>query len=65
MFHPSHKLLLEARQAEIRAEIEFARRARLARRPRRRSIRRSFGRQLIRIGARLASDPALRPARTI
>ena len=71
MFAPSTRLLLEARQIEIRAEIERASQARLARmaglarRPRRRSIRRSLGRQMIRIGARLAADPALHRARTI
>ena len=65
MFQPSHRLLIETRQADIRAEIEFLRLARLARKPRQTSIRRSLGRRMIRIGARLAADPSLRPARTI
>ncbi len=63
MFLQYQDLLLELRQFEIRRRIEPARFARLARQPRRRSIRRNLGRQLIRIGARLAADPALRPAR--
>jgi hypothetical protein len=65
MFHPSQTMLVAARQAEIRAEIESVRISRLARRPRRTSVRRSLGRRIIRIGARLAADPSLRPARTI
>ncbi len=65
MFQPSHWLLVEARQAEIRAQIESARWHRLLRLPRRSSVRRRLGRQMIRVGARLAADPSLRPARTI
>ncbi len=64
MFQPSHLLLVEARRAEIRAEIESAQRRRMVRQPRRTSVRRRVGRQMIRVGARLAADPSLRPART-
>lgn len=67
MFLSSSDQFLWMLQFEQREQIESARRirlARLARLPRRRSMRRSLGRQLIRIGARLAADPAIRQARS-
>ena len=64
MFQPTGDLWLRTLLVERREQIEAARLVRLARRPRRRSMRRSFGRGLVRIGARLAADPALHRARS-
>jgi len=64
MYPQSDRLLMQARQFEIQREIERARIEWLARRPRRGSMRRSLGRRMMRLGARLAADPALRQART-
>jgi hypothetical protein len=50
----------EARVAQLRREIH-------GRRPvsERRPLRRWVGRQLVRVGTRLATDPSLRPARSL
>ena len=74
MFQFTDRLLVQARLDERRREMEadrLARAARLARTDRsgrssrRRSFRRTLGRQLMRAGARLAADPPPRSARTI
>ena len=80
MFQFTDRLLVQARLDELRREAEaahLARAARLARgahraraeragrSSRRRSFRRTLGRQLMRAGARLAADPSRRPARQI
>ena len=49
----------EDRAAQLRHEIHSAHR-----RPERRHVRRWIGHQLMRIGARLASEPSLQPIRS-
>jgi hypothetical protein len=63
MIHPAPRDLVRAhedRVAQLRREIHVMRAARSGRRP----VRRWVGRQLVRVGARLAADPPLRPARS-
>ena len=62
MYQPRADLWLRMLLVEQHDRIEAARLARLARRPRRRSLRRFVGRRLMRVGARLAADPALHRA---
>ncbi|MGH2455863.1 MAG: hypothetical protein ACRDHD_06360 [Candidatus Limnocylindria bacterium] len=50
----------EARVAQLRREIHGGGPA-----SSRRTVRRWVGRQLVRVGARLAADPSLRPARSL
>jgi hypothetical protein len=62
--HPTPKDVVayhESRVAQLRREIRGARRARPDRRP----VRRWVGRQLVRVGTRLAADPSLRPVRSL
>jgi hypothetical protein len=62
LFDPQQLMQLASqRMAERRLAAEQERRARLARGPRR-SFRRSVGRSLVRLGARLAADNYLEPA---
>jgi hypothetical protein len=51
----------EARVAQLRREIHGVARERPAPRP----VRRWVGRQLVRVGTRLAADPSLRPVRSL
>jgi hypothetical protein len=60
MIHPAPRDLVRAhedRVAQLRREIHVAR-------SERRSLRRWVGRQLVRVGTRLAADPPLRPVRS-
>jgi len=51
----------DARVAQLRNEIRALRIHRSNRRP----VRRWVGRQLVRMGQRLAAEPSLRPARSL
>ena len=63
MNHYSEIQLLLANEV-IRSRVLDAAHARLARPQIRYSIRRQVGHQIIRIGERLAEDPAFQPARS-
>lgn len=61
--HPTPNDLVayhESRVTQLRREMRRGRRTRVDRRP----VRRWVGRQLVRVGARLAADPSLRPVRS-
>jgi hypothetical protein len=63
MIHPAPRDLVRAhedRVAQLRHEIHVTRAARSERRV----VRRWVGRQLVRVGTRLAADPPLRPVRS-
>ena len=51
----------EARVAQLLREID----GRRAKAPRIHPVRRWIGRQLVRVGAQIAADPSLRPARSL
>jgi hypothetical protein len=51
----------EARVAQLRRDIHGPRYAR----PERRPVRHWVGRQLVRVGSKLAADPSLRPVRSL
>jgi hypothetical protein len=59
--HPTQDMVegYESRVAQMRSEIHGQRPARP-----RRPVRRWVGRQLVRVGTRLAADPSLRPVRS-
>ncbi len=62
--HPTPQDLAEqheVRVAQLRREIHGL----PGGRPDRRPVRRWVGRQLVRVGERLAADPSLRPARSL
>jgi hypothetical protein len=64
MIHPTPRDLTSAhedRVARLRREIHVSR----ANRSNRRTVRRWVGRQLVRVGRRLAADPSFRPVRSI
>jgi hypothetical protein len=62
--HAQHRLA--AANETIAARLDEAARERLAAQTsRRRTLRRSIGRSIIRIGERLAAEPSLSPARSI
>jgi hypothetical protein len=64
MIHPTPRDLTSAhedRVAQLRREIHLSR----AHRSSRRAVRRWVGRQLVRVGMRLAADPSFRPVRSI
>jgi hypothetical protein len=61
--HPTQDVVAryESRVAQLRREIHGPRHAR----PEPRPVRRWVGRQLVRVGHRLAADPSLRPVRSL
>ena len=64
MIHPTPRDLVvahEDRVRRLRREIHASRAHRSGVRP----VRRWVGRQLVRVGARLAADPSLRPVRSL
>ena len=64
MIHPTPRDLTaahEERVAHLRREIHTSR----AHRAQERRVRRWVGRQLVRVGARMAADPTLRPVRPL
>ncbi len=63
MIHPTSREMRRAyedRVREMRRQIHSSR----AHRAQERRMRRWVGRQLVRVGTRLAADPTLRPARS-
>ena len=60
--HPTQDVVThyESRVAQLRREIHGVRRAR----PEQRPVRRWVGRQLVRVGSKLAADPSLKPVRS-
>ncbi len=62
---PQHQLAWALHEERLRRALAEIRVERLLRRPRRRPIRETVGRSMVRIGARLASDsPGLGPVRS-
>ncbi len=64
MIHPTPRDLMSANEnhvAQLRREIHRSR----AHRTQERRMRRWVGRQLVRVGTRIAADPTLRPVRPL
>jgi hypothetical protein len=63
LIHPYHQEIDQRRRREERAAIRRQRQVAASRPPR--SVRHAVGRSMIRIGSRLASDPARQGARSL
>jgi hypothetical protein len=61
---PTSKELV-AYQEELVAQLRLEIHGTGVRRPERRQVRRWVGRQLVRVGSRLAADPSMRPVRSL
>ena len=63
LIHPYHQEIDQRRRREERAAIRRQRQVAASRAPR--SVRHAVGRSMIRIGSRLAPDPARQGARSL
>ena len=62
--HPTPKNVV-AYHEELVAQLHHQIHGSSAPRPERRQVRRWVGRQLVRVGTRLAADPSMRPVRSL